>query len=69
MAQGSRMHLQLESSPKGLAACATLYLLLALLLLQAEFSPAVQMLTQSLLAWAGWSGYRSTAGLGLGGVT
>jgi hypothetical protein len=69
MEQGSRMHLQLENSPKGLAACGLLYVTLALLLLQADFAPVFQLPMHALLAGLTWTAYRSTAGLGRGPVT
>ena len=69
MAQGSHMQLQIQNSRKGLAFCGLLYLVLVLLLLQAQFAPALQMPVQALLAWCTWSAYRSTGGLGRGPVT
>ena len=69
MGQGSHTQFHLQSSPKGLAACAGLYLVPALLLLQAEFSAALQLPMQALLAGFTWSACRATAGLGGGPVT
>jgi len=69
MEQGSHMQVRLQSSRRGRAACGLVYGMLVLLLLQADFAPALLLLAQSLLAWAVWSGYRSTVGLGRGAVT
>lgn len=64
MGQGSHIQIQVKKSHKGRIVFAFLHLLLALSLILAEFASWLQVLTQPLLAWGIWSGYRSTVGLG-----